>query len=91
MNRWIEIYIRFPYFKYKYKLLDWWNRESGWIYYKWHRIFNYLPDDEFHPCLFLDANLIVGIDEKRKNQYLDDITERRRLAHIKDLKLSIGQ
>jgi len=89
MSHWIKLryhYIRFRIEGYKFKLWHWWNMEKSWLYYIVQRRIDYIPENEFHQCLNLNAFLMSPkLGKKRLDFYSEDIITRRRIAHYKDI------
>lgn len=75
---WYVILIRFQ--TNRIKSLAWNRGVKLWWYRLWIR------KDEFHSSLDMDIDAMIYINEKKRNEYLDDLERRRHIAHIRDLK-----
>ena len=60
-----------------------WNRG---ILLKWNKL--YIRKDEFHKSLSLDTEAMIGMTEKKRDEYMLDIMKRRKIAHEADLARS---
>jgi hypothetical protein len=49
---------------------------------------NFIPRDEFHHSLNLDASLMMKLNKKDKAKYIEQLTRRRQEAHDQDIFLS---
>ncbi|MDD5357517.1 MAG: hypothetical protein PHS53_05260 [Candidatus Pacebacteria bacterium] len=50
----------------------------------WCRL--WIREDEFHPSLDFDHEIIISLDSLGAKRYFDDIGQRRRIAHERDLE-----
>lgn len=57
-----------------------WNRG---IKLQWNRL--WVRKDEFHSSLDMDVDAILGISQKQRDMYIEDLCKRRQIAHEKDL------
>ena len=80
----IELY----YYHYNFKIT--WLKEKlcsniyhGGVKLLWYKL--WIRKDEFHKSLDMDIETMIGMSEKRKNKYLEDLTRRRQIAHLRDI------
>ncbi len=66
--------------------LDRWlssNVRPLWLRNLWNRL--WVRQDEFHPSLNMDVDLMLKMDEEQRNRYINDLARRRKIAHERDL------